>query len=481
VNVLLVILDSVRARNTSLHGYQNETTPFLETFAEDATTYTQARSPGSWSLPSHTSIFTGLHVAEHGVTQAQYKLAPDNTIFEYLATDHGYETGIFSENTWVTEMDVGLKESFETVEGARNLPYTEGLDPSNFVLSEGQGQYVAYLKRCLSHDQPFKSIANGVVTKLAWDYPQYLPDRFTVSTEASVYTDLFLDWIDHTDDEWAACINFMDGHLPYEPRDEHDKWGGRELTRLQNSMEDQVWEFLGGQRPWWQRRALEGLYDGTIHQMDAQVFRLVDGLRERGLYDDTLVVVTADHGEGFGEPSTVKRGTRLAGHGKDVHESLLHVPLVVKHPGQEEGAVVEEPATLTRFPDVVRGALDGDRIGFVPEAGLVVASSHGLDEPSIALAEEYCGRTEPYDGDSMAVYEAAADSDGVVKYEAWADESSTVRLFGAGTAHKTADTDGGRVAEVFDAFEDAGVRGESGGLDEVNEATRERLENLGYV
>jgi hypothetical protein len=245
-------------------------------------------------------------------------------------------------------------------------------------------------------------------------------------------------------------------------------------------MDDQVWEFPGGQRPWWQRTALEGLYDGTIHQMDAQLRRLVEGLEARGLYDDTLLVFTADHGEGFGEPSTVKRGTRIAGHGKDVHESLLHVPLVVKQPGQEESEMVEEPATLTEFPAVVRGALDGDRTDFVPD-GPVVASSHGLDEPSIALAEEFCGGTEPYDGDSMAVYEAAADGDGAVKYEAWADEASTVRLFGAGSAHRSADTDEGRVAAVFDEFEDAGVRGESGGLDEVSEATQERLENLGYA
>jgi len=64
-NVLLIVLDSVRAKNTSLHGYGRETTLFLEEFAEQSTQHEQARAPPSWSLPSHVGMFTGLHVAEH--------------------------------------------------------------------------------------------------------------------------------------------------------------------------------------------------------------------------------------------------------------------------------------------------------------------------------------------------------------------------------------------------------------------------------
>lgn len=471
-------MDSVRASNVSHYGHENETTPFLESFGNRATTYRQAKSPGSWSLPSHTSIFTGLHVQEHGVTQAKYKLAPGQTIYDRLSEEYGYKTGIFSENTWVTEMDVGLRESFDTVEGARNLPYTEALDPSNFVLNEGQGQYTQYIRRCLSHEYPVKSIVNGALTKIAWDYPQYLPDRFTATTEARVYTDLFFDWLDDLQGSWAACINFMDGHLPYEPRDEHDRWGGKKLRRLQNRIDDQVWEFLGCQRPWWQRDALEGLYDGTIHQIDAQLRRLVEGLESRGLYDDTLLVITSDHGEGFGEPSTIKRGSRLAGHGKDVHESLLHVPLIVKHPDQEKAHIIDEPATLTRFPEVIKSALEGEREGFVPD-GPVVASSHGLDEPSIALAEEYCGGRSLYDGVSKAIYEST--DGGIVKYETWEDQSSTVRLVDAKTSYRTDTSDGGRVAEMFGDLTDVGVRDEGDGFDDVDGTTRERLKELGYL
>lgn len=75
-NVLLVILDSLRARNTTLSGYRRETTPFLSELAESATTYTQARAPGSRSLPSHASIFTGHPPQEHGLHTLSERFAP---------------------------------------------------------------------------------------------------------------------------------------------------------------------------------------------------------------------------------------------------------------------------------------------------------------------------------------------------------------------------------------------------------------------
>jgi arylsulfatase A-like enzyme len=480
-------MDSVRAANTSLHGHEHETTPFLEEFAEEATVYEQARSPGTWSLPSHTSIFTGYHVVEHGITRARHKLERGHTIFEDLAEDHDYATGVFSENTWITDMPVGLKDAFDTVEGARNLPFPDAVDPSNFVLSEGQGHYVEYLRHCLERDDTLKSLANGVFTKLAWDYPQLLPDRFQSSTPARVYGDLFLDWEAEQDGPWAACVNFMDGHLPYLPEEEYDEWGGTKLRKLQDEMDDQVWEFNGGQRPWWQRKALEGLYDGTIRQMDAEVERLFGVLEERGELNDTLIVVTSDHGEGFGELSRIrgdrdrpKPNARVAAHGAGIHEVLTHVPLVVKFPGQSDGERVLEVASLTQFPNVVESAVDGanEIDAFVPDRGAVV-SSHGLEEPMKERAQRYTGDFYRFNGDARAVYDGADHE--VIKWLSWREKRATVRVNDVKSSYKSADDDESLVDKVFDEFTDLGVRSDSGGLDEVDEATKQRLEDLGYA
>lgn len=478
-NVLLIVMDSVRAANTSLHGHEHETTPFLEDFAEESTVYTQARSPGTWSLPSHTSIFTGYHVVEHGVTRARHELEPGHTIFETLSDEYDYATGVFSENTWITDMPVGLQRTFDTVEGARNLPYPDAMDPTNFVLSEGQGQYLQYLRRCLQHPQTIRSMANGVVSKLAWDYPRLLPDRFTASTPARIYGDLFLDWAAEQESPWAACVNFMDGHLPYLPDEEHDLWGGQELRNLQNDMDDQVWEFNGGQRPWWQRKALEGLYDGTIRQMDTEIARILGELEEREVLDDTLLVITSDHGEGFGEPSFIRPKARLSGHGQGIHEVLCHVPLVVQFPGQTEPETVTDVASLTEFPRVVETILDEDfDASFVSDRPVLV-SSHGLEEPMEDRASKYTDDTYRFNGDCRAVFEGSGTD--VMKYVGWREKRATVRVNDAKSSYKDRDVDASRVDDVYDEVEEFTVCRDSGSMDKLDNATKQRLKDLGYV
>ena len=268
----------------------------------------------------------------------------------------------------MTDVEVGLKDGFDTVEGPRNIPFPDAADPKSFVAEAGRGQYVEYLKASLSGPKPAQSILNGLATKLAWDYPWLLPDFLQASTAGDVYTDLFLDWEREQSGPWAACINLMDAHIPYEPAGEFDRWGGPDAREIQDELRDLKWVFLGGQQPWWKRRALEGLYDGAIAQMDAQLRRLVETLEERGVLDDTLVVITSDHGEGFGEPSEI-RDVRVAEHGVAIDDVVTHVPLLVSYPGQTEGETVTDPATLTRFPDAARAAAEGEAEpgAFVPD------------------------------------------------------------------------------------------------------------------
>jgi arylsulfatase A-like enzyme len=375
-------------------------------------------------------------------------------------------------------MSVGLKDAFDTVEGARNLPFPDAVDPSNFVLSKGQGKYVAFLQHCLGRGDTLKSLANGAFTKLAWDYPQLLPEQFNSSTPARVYSDLFLDWEAERDGPWAACVNFMDGHLPYLPEAEYDRWGGSTLRDLQDEMDDQVWEFNGGQRPWWQRKALEGLYDGTIRQMDTEIKRVLGALEHRGVLDETLVVITSDHGEGFGEPSFVRPGARISGHGQGIHEVLLHVPLVVKAPGQKREQTVNDVATLTAFPDAVRSMLDGESPGFVPRKP-VVASSDGLEKPMEKRSQAYCEDISRFDGEAKAVYGGSGTE--VIKHELWRDQSASIRVRDSKVQYRVDGDASACVEERFGSIQDAGVQNEGSPIEEVGEATKNRLENLGYI
>lgn len=469
-------MDSVRARNTSLHGHPNETTPFLEEFGERATVYEQARAPSSWSLPSHVSILTGDHVGSHGLVDTGQRLTSGHTFYERLS-DRGYDTAVFSENPLLTRVDVGLKDAFDTVYGPQNLVFPDAANPTEFVLTEGRGQYVDYLRHCLSHDHPLKSVVNGVATKAAWSPLGAFSDRLRTNTSASVYVDQFLDWTADRNGPWAACINFMDAHLPYEPRPEHDRWGGKALRKIQSAVDDQVWSFHAGDRPWWQLRALEALYDGTINQIDAQVARLVHELESRGRLDDTLLVVTADHGEGFGEPSEL-RPVRTVGHGIGVDEVLLHVPTVIKYPGQHEGRRVREVASLVELPRVVESTVDGGRPSLVAD-GPVLASADDMMSSTKENARTYVDDLTPYTGNAVVTYRDEGET--VRKESAWGETAGRFTVVDAQTAYRRAAADPAAVTALYDALPDRQVTETGQEVGDADRATQQRLEDLGYM
>lgn len=479
-NILLVVLDSVRARNVGLHGYPRDTTPFLSEFASEATVYEQARTAGARSITGHASLFTGRTVEEHGLTSADQKLQRGSTIFETL-NDEGYDTAVFSENVWITDVDIGLRNGFDTVVGPQNIPFPTALDGRRFVAEEGRGNYAEFIRACLQHDQPLRSLANGVSTKLTSDYPWLYP--FDSSPPGDVYIDRFLDWHADRDGPWGACVNLMDAHRPYEPKEEHNPWGDEQLRSIQDHAPND-WELLSRPEGWWKLAATESLYDGTIHQVDALLERLVATLEQRGELDETLLVVTSDHGEGFGEYSQLREGIRIAGHNTALHEAILHVPLVVRFPGQREGRRVSNLASLTKFPDAVLSALDGDATpeSFVTDTAF--ATSYGLlmDEQLRTRAERYHDpdSLDGYNDRLRAVYDDEGDT--IRKQVSWGDRRAiTVRIRDAQTSYVEGEIDPKTVDRRFDPLDEAALVEESAGIDAVDDATQQRLEDLGYM
>jgi arylsulfatase len=368
--------------------------------------------------------------------------------------------------------------------GPQNIPYPDAVDPTTFVVESGQGQYGEFVRTALDSKETMKSLANGLAVKLGSDYPRLLPGRS--STPASVYVDRFLHWSADRD-QWAACVNLMDAHHPYEPANEHDHWGGTRLRSLQDDIEDVKWEFNAGQRPWWQRRALEGLYDGAIRQIDTEFGRLIRELEARGELDETFVVVLSDHGEGFGEPSRVRSGARIASHSVGSHEVLLHVPLVVRYPGQTEGRRIEDVASLTGFPDAVEGALDGNGSAaraFVPD-GTVTATVRGLDTAVQERASRYCEDLRPYTATSRVAYTDTGPE--VKKAITWRDKAVMIRVRDAGTSYRQTpvgeydDDAANLVSRAFSGMSDRGVKQVGSGVDELDDESYEHLEDLGYV
>ncbi|WP_121741001.1 sulfatase [Natronorubrum halophilum] len=381
-NVLLIVLDSVRARNTSLHGHHCETTPVLDRFAEGATRYTQARAPGIHSITSHISLFTGHAVAQHRATDHGVSLKSGHTVWETLVEQYDYETGLFTPNSIVSESS-NLAEFFEHLVGPKRRieAFPEAISPQDV---SGNPSYVEYVAECLRDDRPLRSIWNGLARLTESGSLAHSPSK----EHGGIYTDELLEWIDNRTGPWAACLNLMDAHYPYVPDDKYNRWGGQKLRAIQDDIPDGPLVNAGffEDRPWWQLAVLETMYDGCIRQADAHIGKLLTGLHDRNAFDDTLIVVTSDHGEGFGELSVVSPGVRLVDHNWGIDEALTHVPLVVKHPDQRNGEEITDPVSLAAFPSVAERMVEGEsRPSFVSDRP-VLTTCYRLKEPDESLS-----------------------------------------------------------------------------------------------
>jgi len=472
-NVLLIILDSVRARNTSLHDYPRPTTPFLQDFGSVATVYHQARSPSIHSVSSHASIFTGLHVEEHGVTDHASSLDPTATIWHELASEHDYETGMFSPNVIVT-VTSNLSEPFHHLDGPRrddrDRYFEDALSPTDI---EGRLERTEYLRECFQSEKPVRAAANGLFF-LYNDRGEYDPTE----EGGFEYVDSFLDWSADVDGPWASCLNLMDAHYPYVPAAEYDRWGGEELQALHDELPAPPSREIAATGNWWKLRAIESLYDGCISQADAVMEYLVEQLRERNELEDTLLVITSDHGEGFGEHSQLNSDVQMADHGWGIDEVLTHVPLIVHHPSRSDPGDEAGLASLTRFPTVVREEVGGDAGSFAVGDDGALASTYRLEAPEEVLPSA-CPNRSSYAGPWRAVY--SDDENGVCKHAVNGERSVSIRIHSARESQQLGEGDVSLVEERFAALHDAGVNTSERDGRSLDAEVETQLEELGYL
>ncbi|MGQ3410857.1 sulfatase [Natrinema sp. LN54] len=465
-NVLLVVLDSVRAANTSLHGYYNETTPNLEEFASEATVYTQARSPGIHSIASHASLFTGYEVAEHRAVDHTAELKRGTTIWEELS-EEGYQTGLFTSNTVVAEAS-SLARPFDDVDGpsSSTYPFPDALSPDELSGATGKREYFT---AALSSDHPIKSLYNGVSDQI-----ERIRGPTVDHDESRQHIESFLEWSDNRSDPWAACINLMDAHYPYLPATRYDRWGSSELRRLHEEISEPLLREFLGDRPWWQLGAFESLYDGCIRQADAIVGELIEALKARNDLSETVLVITSDHGEGFGEPCELGTPIRLIDHNFGINEQLTHVPLLVSTPDDNSGLTIDAPVSLTRFPDVVRAYVEGHPRTFESDDP-VVTSTYRMQEPGDELPLEPDDR-EPYFGPWHAVY---STQDGAVRKDARnGDRDACVLIQNARERSVVGGADRPLIEETVSALQPADV---VSGTQHASDSIKQRLNDLGYI
>jgi arylsulfatase A-like enzyme len=313
-NVLFVVLDTVRKDHLTPYGYDRETTPTLEHFAEEATVFENAVAPAPWTLPVHASLFTGLYPSEHGACQETPYLEDATTLAETLG-DAGYRSACFSSNAWIT-------------------PYTRltaGFDEQDNFFQVMPGDFLSGpLARAWQgmNDNPYlRSVADRLV-EVGNRFHEYFAGGEGSDSKTPRVIDQTIEFIERADEAgepFFSFINLMDAHLPYHPPEETAERfapGVDSASVCQNSKEFNCGARDIDEAEW---TDIKNLYDAEIRHLDDQLGRLFTWLREAELWEETVVVVCADHGELHGEHD-------LYGHEFGLYDPIVNVPLMIKHP-----------------------------------------------------------------------------------------------------------------------------------------------------
>jgi arylsulfatase A-like enzyme len=326
-NIFIISLDTTCRDHLSCYGYSRKTTPHIDRLVPESLVFSRAYSASSWTLPSHASLFTGCYPSMHGAdradnTPAPYfcrKLSNANVTIAEILSDYGYRT-------------------FGVIAGA--------LCSSAF----GMGQGFAYFNENLSEhgDRRAAAVSDAVLEWLHNNARHKKQEKFMLF---NVALPVF------------GFIHYFDAHHPYRPPAPYDNlYPGRDdsiILHYGDSREatypGQEWKLLtdiikrthvmtGAEKS-----HLLSQYDGEIAYVDSQADRVLNALRELQIFDSSMIIIFADHGEFFGEHN-------LALHGMALYEEMLHVPLIIKYPAwMKKTGTVNTPVSLVDvMPDMLK-------------------------------------------------------------------------------------------------------------------------------
>lgn len=345
-DVVLVSLDTTRADYLQPYGSGLPSSPFLEAFAKQSVTFTQAYATSSWTSPSMASLMTGVYPSQHGATQVVSRddlsvavpvLAPQKTTLAELLNDAGYSTFSVNSNMLLCE-EVGFAQGFEHIVEQDNAPR-----PFQRAIVQAMGPHMAASPKYMLwahyvdphwpyrprapwfarwNNSPFETGDAFLMDAALWDYRNGLKKTADANVELSHLPQFFA----------RAEKAFINNQIGIDAI--------RSLTAgaTQKALvQDRV-------------RYLSAAYRSEIRGMDEDIGRLLKGL---DLDDDALVIIVADHGEEFLEHGNL-------GHiSESLYQELIRVPLMIRFPkGKHAGQVFEQPVSLVDLMPTVLGTLD---------------------------------------------------------------------------------------------------------------------------
>lgn len=372
-NVVLIVWDTVRRASLSLYGYPRPTTPSLERWSERGIVFDHAFATTAWTLPSHASMFTGrlMHDLSVGWT-APYD-GRWTTLAEWLETQ-GYRTGGFAANSRYLSSDTGVDRGFQHYRAY-------SLSVGELILNSSIGRTLFQIH---------------LVRRLLGFYDM-LGRESAPEMNAAV-----LGWIPRDSTRpFFAFLNYLDAHQPYLPPDRFDQdFATSEIPRdfsqldLRPHMGRNQRKFSPLGIPDRELKREQDAYDASIAYLDNQLDSLLLALQERGQLENTIVIITADHGEQFMEHGLLE-------HGNSLYRFVTEVPLVMIMPSS--GALprrIAAPVSLAGIPATIAalvapgqshpfpgGSLAGDSLDGAPVVSELVLPANRDTMTSITTGE----------------------------------------------------------------------------------------------
>ncbi|MCC7172247.1 MAG: sulfatase, partial [Planctomycetes bacterium] len=299
-NVVLFIIDTLRADHLACYGYPRPTSPRIDELARDGVLFERAIAQAPYTWTSFGSIFTGKYPRAHGLLKmdATQRFDPKrNVTIQQVLDAAGHRTGAFM--TGMISNASGLLDGFATY-----FESTVGRDPVR------RASLWSYWR-------------SELVAHALWNKLRRALDPAIVSNEAIAWLD------DHANDRFFLVVHLFSTHTPYDPPRAYDVFetsGASDLDRFTTdharAIEMGQWTPTDGDKA-----RITDLYDGGVLFADAQVGSVVDELARLGVLDETAIVITADHGEAFGENGPFWEHDWM-------FNTNQHVPLIVRLPGK---------------------------------------------------------------------------------------------------------------------------------------------------
>ncbi len=406
-DLVVVVLDAARADHFGPYGYESATPPRADAFAERATRYQHVRSEAAYTFLSTSALFTGASPAETGLGARSGGRVPESMeLLAERARAAGYRTFGYSENPYVTPY-FGLAQGFEYFDEAYPTEdLRAGREPATKI--DSSARIAALLEAATAEDdRPFFFYAHLLRPHNPYQPPTVWPQRFGARPE------------DQRLGSTEALLALSRRGPPFEPA---------LIARLIT------------------------LYDANLSYGDALFGELLDRLEAAGRLDDAVVVLTADHGEGFGEEGALLHSTRL-------DDARLRVPLLIRGRGVEAG-VVEAPIQLADLGQGLRRVMEGEAPGLLARLDTLRDPAR----PPVSWTNAATGQLAAWRDGRRVVLDARSGE--VVVY----DEASR----DGGSAPDVLDARSGEVVRYDEASRDGGSA--SGELDAAGRALAVVLE-----